>query len=141
MASLNRVMILGNLGRDPELRHTPSGRAVCTLNVATSESWTDQQSGERQERTEWHRVVVWGRSAENCAQYLKKGRQVFVKGKLQTRKWQDKEGQDRWSTEVHADRVQFIGSAGAGVGGGATPLDGEAEIGPPPASDNDDIPF
>jgi single-strand DNA-binding protein len=141
MASLNKVMVLGNLGRDPELRHTPSGRAVCTLNVATTETWNDQQSGERQERTEWHRIVVWGRQAENCAQYLKKGRQVFVEGKLQTRKWQDKEGQDRWSTEIQADRVQFIGGGGGGAGGGPAAFEGEAEIGPPPASDGDDIPF
>ena len=117
MASLNKVIVLGNLGRDPELRHTPSGRAVCKLSVATTETWNDQQSGERQERTEWHRIVVWGRQAENCAQYLKKGRQVFVEGKLQTRKWQDKEGQDRWSTEIQADRVQFIGGGG-GAGAG-----------------------
>jgi single-strand DNA-binding protein len=137
MASVNKVIILGNLGRDPELRHTPSGKAVCTLRVATNESWTDQQSGERQERTEWHGIVVWGRPAENCAQYLRKGRQVFVEGRLQTRKWQDKEGQDRWTTEIVADRVQFVGG---GAGGGAS-AEGDPEIPPPASGGADDIPF
>ena len=140
MASVNKVIVLGNLGRDPELRHTPNGRAVCTLRVATNESWTDQQSGERQERTEWHQIVVWGRQAENCSQYLRKGRQVFVEGRLQTRKWQDKEGQDRWTTEIVADRVQFVGG-GAGAGAGGSPFDGDAEIPPPTTSESDDIPF
>jgi single-strand DNA-binding protein len=143
MASVNKVIVLGNLGRDPELRHTPAGKAVCTLRVATNESWTDQ-SGERQERTEWHQIVVWGRSAENCNQYLRKGRSVFVEGRLQTRKWQDKEGQDRWTTEIVADRVQFVGGgergAGAGAGGGSV-FEGEAEIPPPSQSGSDDIPF
>jgi single-strand DNA-binding protein len=133
------VIVLGNLGRDPELRHTPGGRAVCTLRVATNETWTDQQSGERQERTEWHQIVVWGRQAENCSQYLRKGRQVFVEGRLQTRKWQDKEGQDRWTTEIVADRVQFVGG-GAGAAGGSA-FEGEAEIPPPSTSESDDIPF
>jgi single-strand DNA-binding protein len=144
MASVNKVIVLGNLGRDPELRHTPAGKAVCTLRVATNESWTDQ-SGERQERTEWHQIVVWGRSAENCNQYLRKGRSVFVEGRLQTRKWQDKEGQDRWTTEIVADRVQFIGGgergAGAGAGAGGSPFEGDAEIPPPSTAESDDIPF
>jgi len=144
MASVNKVIVLGNLGRDPELRHTPAGKAVCTLRVATNESWTDQ-SGERQERTEWHQIVVWGRSAENCNQYLRKGRSVFVEGRLQTRKWQDKEGQDRWTTEIVADRVQFIGGgergAGAGAGAGGSAFEGDAEIPPPSTSESDDIPF
>ena len=107
MASVNKAIILGNLGRDPELRHTPAGKAVCTLRIATNEVWTDQ-SGERQERTEWHTAVVWGRQAENCNQYLKKGRTVYIEGRLSTRKWQDKEGKDRYSTEIVADRVQFM---------------------------------
>ena len=142
MASVNKVIVLGNLGRDPELRHTPAGKAVCTLRVATNESWTDQ-AGERQERTEWHQIVVWGRSAENCNQYLRKGRSVFVEGRLQTRKWQDKEGQDRWTTEIVADRVQFIGGGerGAGAGAGGSPFEGDAEIPPPSPSESDDIPF
>jgi single-strand DNA-binding protein len=141
MASVNKVMVLGNLGRDPELRHTPNGKAVATLRVATNESWTDQ-AGERQERTEWHMIVVWGRPAENCAQYLKKGRQVFVEGRLQTRKWQDKEGQDRWTTEIVADRVQFIGSGGgSGSGSGGGSDEDAGDLPPPPSGGGDDIPF
>ena len=116
MASVNKVMILGNLGQDPELRNTSNGKAVATLRVATTDTWNDQ-SGQRQERTEWHSIVVWGRSAENCKQYLAKGRSVFVEGRLQTRKWQDKEGHDRYSTEIVADRVQFVGGGGGGGGG------------------------
>jgi single-strand DNA-binding protein len=117
MASVNKAIILGNLGKDPELRNTQGGKAVATLRIATNEVWTDQ-AGERKERTEWHTVVVWGRQAENCKQYLKKGRSVYVEGRLQTRKWQDKEGGDRYSTEIVADRVQFVGGGGAGGGGG-----------------------
>jgi single-strand DNA-binding protein len=117
MASVNKVMILGNLGQDPELRNTSSGKAVATLRVATTDTWNDQ-SGQRQERTEWHSIVVWGRSAENCKQYLAKGRSVFVEGRLQTRKWQDKEGHDRYTTEIVADRVQFVGGGGGGGAGG-----------------------
>jgi len=139
MASVNKAIILGNLGRDPELRHTPGGKAVCTLRIATNEVWTDQ-SGERQERTEWHTVVVWGRQAENCNQYLKKGRSVYIEGRLTTRKWQDKDGKDRYSTEIVADRVQFIGGGtGAGGGGGRDFEDQSLE--PPPPGGNDDIPF
>jgi single-strand DNA-binding protein len=142
MASVNKVMILGNLGRDPELRHTQAGKAVATLRVATNEAWTDQ-SGERQERTEWHSIVVWGRQAENCNQYLKKGRSVFVEGRLQTRKWQDREGNDRYTTEIVADRVQFVGGReGAGGSEDYSPgasLGGD-DLSPPPAGD-DDIPF
>ncbi|HEY2773762.1 MAG TPA: single-stranded DNA-binding protein [Candidatus Binatia bacterium] len=148
MASLNKVMVLGNLGQDPELRNTTSGKAVTTLRVATTDSWNDA-NGQRQERTEWHTIVVWGRQAENCKQYLAKGRQVFVEGRLQTRKWQDKEGHDRYSTEIVADRVQFVGGAGgaagagAGAGTGAGRSRGDEDYsGPssgPPA--DDDIPF
>jgi single-strand DNA-binding protein len=142
MASVNKAIILGNLGRDPELRHTPGGKAVATLRIATNEVWTDQ-SGERQERTEWHTVVVWGRQAENCNQYLKKGRSVYIEGRLTTRKWQDKDGKDRYSTEIVADRVQFIGGgtgAGAGGGGGREFEDQSLEP-PPPGGGGDDIPF
>ena len=135
MASVNKVMVLGNLGRDPELRHTGTGKAVATLRIATNEVWNDQ-SGERQERTEWHNVVVWGRSAENCGQYLKKGRSVFVEGRLQTRKWQDKEGQDRYTTEIVADRVQFIGGPSSGASSGSD----DSDLAPPP-SGADDVPF
>jgi single-strand DNA-binding protein len=150
MASVNKVMILGNLGQDPELRNTSSGKAVATLRVATTDTWSDA-SGQRQERTEWHTIVVWGRTAENCKQYLAKGRAVFVEGRLQTRKWQDKEGHDRYSTEIVADRVQFVGGGGGGGGGGAGAGGGGGgggrrgaeddfgSSGPPPA--DDDIPF
>jgi single-strand DNA-binding protein len=119
MASLNKVMIIGNLGKDPEVRHTANGKSVCNMRLATTDTWSDQ-SGERQERTEWHTVVVWGKQGENCGQYLSKGRPVYVEGSLQTRKWQDKEGHDRYSTEIVADRVQFLGGGqgGGGQGGG-----------------------
>ena len=137
MASVNKAIILGNLGRDPEVRQTASGKAVTTLRVATNESWVDQ-SGERQERTEWHSIVVWGRQAENCAQYLRKGRTVYVEGRLQTRKWQDKEGGDRYSTEIVADRVQFIGG-GRDAGAAAGQEFGQADVGSP--ANDDDIPF
>jgi single-strand DNA-binding protein len=142
MASVNKAIILGNLGKDPELRHTQGGKAVCTLRVATNEVWTDQ-AGERKERTEWHTIVVWGRQAENCNQYLKKGRSVYVEGRLTTRKWQDKEGHDRYSTEVVADRVQFVGGGkGEGAGGGGGGGFDYAHLEPPPSgTGDDDIPF
>ncbi|MBI5504267.1 MAG: single-stranded DNA-binding protein [Deltaproteobacteria bacterium] len=146
MASLNKVMVLGNLGQDPELRHTANGKAVTTLRLATNESWLDA-SGQRQERTEWHSVVVWGKQAENCKQYLSKGRTAFVEGRLQTRKWQDQNGNDRYTTEIVADRVQFIGGPGGGGGGGRGAEGGGGGGGgsgyegePPPPAD-DDIPF
>ena len=139
MASVNKAIVLGNLGRDPELRHTGSGRPVASLRIATNEVWNDQ-SGERQERTEWHSVVVWGRQAENCSQYLKKGRTVYVEGRLQTRKWQDKDGNDRYTTEIVADRVQFIGG-GAGAGTGSAVGDEGGDFAPPPPAGGDDIPF
>jgi len=140
MASVNKAIILGNLGRDPELRHTPGGKAVATLRIATNEVWTDQ-SGERQERTEWHTVVVWGRQAENCNQYLKKGRSVYIEGRLTTRKWQDKDGKDRYSTEIVADRVQFIGGGTGAGGGGGREFEDQSLEPPPPGSGGDDIPF
>lgn len=115
--SVNKVIILGRLGQDPELKYTPSGAAVCNFSVATSETWNDKNSGQKQERTEWHRVVVWGKLAELCNQYLAKGRQAFVEGRLQTRSWDDKSGQKRYTTEINATTVQFIGGqAGAGSG-------------------------
>lgn len=111
--SVNKVIILGRLGQDPELKYTPSGAAVCNFSLATSESWTDK-AGQKQEKTEWHRIVVWGKLAELCNQYLAKGRQAFVEGKLQTRSWDDKDGTKRYSTEIMANTVQFIGGqAGA----------------------------
>jgi single-strand DNA-binding protein len=112
--SVNKVIILGRLGQDPELKYTPGGMAVCNFTVATSESWADK-SGQKQERTEWHRIVVWGKLAELCNQYLTKGRQAFIEGSLQTRSWDDKNGQKRYTTEINAKTVQFIGGQ-AGVG-------------------------
>lgn len=115
--SVNKVIILGRLGQDPELKYTPSGAGVCNFSLATTESWNDKGSGQKQERTEWHRVVVWGKLAELCNQYLSKGRQAYVEGKLQTRSWDDKSGQKRYTTEINATTVQFIGgqaSAGSG---------------------------
>ncbi len=107
--SVNKVILLGRLGQDPELKYTPSGAAVCNFSLATTEAWTDKNSGQKQERTEWHRVVVWGKLAELCNQYLSKGRQAFVEGRLQTRSWDDQNGQKRYTTEINATTVQFIG--------------------------------
>ncbi len=118
--SVNKVILIGRLGQSPEVRHTPSGSSVANFSLATNEAWTDKQ-GQKQERTEWHRVVVWGKLADLCGQYLQKGRQIFVEGKLQTRQWQDKDGQTKYTTEVLATTVQFLGGnaqqgAGAGTG-------------------------
>ncbi len=113
--SVNKVIILGRLGQDPEIKYTPSGAAVCNFSLATSETWNDKNSGQKQERTEWHRIVVWGKLAELCNQYLSKGRQAFVEGKLQTRAWDDKNGQKRYTTEINATTVQFIGGASTGA--------------------------
>jgi len=136
MASVNKVILIGNLGRDPELRYTQSGSAVTNFTLATNEKWRDKD-GNNQERTEWHRIVVWGRSAENCAQYLQKGRSVYIEGRLQTRDWEDKDGNKRQTTEVNALTVQFLGGRGGQGGGGESQdLSGPGE--PPPG---DDIPF
>jgi len=115
---VNKVILIGNLGRDPEIRYSPSGQAVANVTLATSESWKDKNTGEKQERTEWHRVVFFGRLAEIAGEYLKKGSQVFIEGRLQTRKWQDKEGNDRYTTEIVANEMQMLGSR-AGAGGPA----------------------
>ena len=145
--SLNKVMLIGNLGKDPELRFTPSGRAVARFSLATSESWTDQQ-GQKQDRTEWHNVVVWGKQAESCGQYLSKGRQVFIEGSIRSRQYDDKEGQKRYITEVIAQRVQFLGGGrgegggrGAGASGGTGGGGGGDEMAPAPLPEDDDIPF
>lgn len=119
-ASLNKVMIIGNLGADPELRYTSNNQAVTTLSIATNEVWGGRDGGERQERTEWHKVVVFGRTAENCANYLKKGRSVYVEGRLQTRDWEDKDGNKRYTTEIVANAVQFLSGEGGGGGGYAS---------------------
>jgi single-strand DNA-binding protein len=115
MASVNKVILVGNLGRDPETRYMPDGAAITNVSVATSFQWNDKASGEKKEETEWHRIVFRGKLAEIAGEYLKKGSQVYVEGRLRTRKWQDKEGQDRYTTEIVADRMQMLGSrAGAG---------------------------
>lgn len=118
MASLNKVILIGNLGADPETRYAPSGDAICNLRIATTEVWKDKTTGERREATEWHRVVFFGRLAEIAAQYLRKGSQVYVEGRLQTRKWQDKDGQDRYTTEIRGDEMKMLGSR-QGMGGEA----------------------
>ena len=118
MASVNKVILLGNLGRDPETRYTTGGDAVCNLNIATSEQWKDK-NGEKQERTEWHRVVLFGRQAEVAGEYLKKGRSVYIEGRLQTRKYTDKDGVEKYSTEIVADRMQLLGSGRDSSGGEA----------------------
>ena len=118
MASVNKVIVLGNLGRDPELRYTPSGSAVCNVSIATTRNWKSKDSGERQEETEWHRVVFYDRLAEIAGEYLKKGRPVYVEGRLKTRKWADKDGKDQYTTEVIAEQMQLLGGREDGGGGG-----------------------
>jgi len=154
MAGVNKVIVVGNLGNDPELRHTPQGSAVATFSVATSESWMGKD-GQKQERTEWHRIVVWAKLAELCAKYLSKGRQAYIEGRLQTRTWDDKDGNKRYTTEIVASTIQFLGSAsgsaGAGRDQGSSSGQAEDPFGPPPSfgdsggsgggSSTDDIPF
>ena len=123
MASLNKVQIIGNLGRDPEVRYTPNGNAVCNIAVATTRQWKNKESGDKQEETEWHRVVFYDRLAEIASEYLKKGRSVYVEGRLKTSKWTDKEGKERYTTEVIATEMQMLGSR-EGMGGGAPSDDG-----------------
>ena len=118
MASVNKVIVLGNLGRDPEVRYTPSGSAVCNLRIATTRNWKNKDSGERMEETEWHSVVLYDRQAEVAGEYLKKGRSVYIEGRLKTRKWQDKDGMDRYTTEIIGDSMQLLGGRDAGGGGG-----------------------
>ncbi|MEY2687798.1 MAG: hypothetical protein RL375_1996 [Pseudomonadota bacterium] len=118
MASVNKVILIGNLGRDPEVRYTPNGAAICNVSIATTRNWKSKDSGERQEETEWHRVVFYDRLAEIAGEYLKKGRPVYVEGRLKTRKWQDKEGKDTYTTEIIADQMQLLGGREGGGGGG-----------------------
>jgi len=152
---VNKVIIVGNLGNDPETKYMPSGSAVTNLSVATNESWKDKQTGEQKDRTEWHRVAMFGRLAEIAAEYLRKGSQIYIEGKLRTRKWQDQQGNDRYSTEVIADEMQMLGGRGGAPGMGAGgpspsgPPSGQSSgppsggaPGPAPAQDfDDDIPF
>ena len=140
---VNKVIIVGNLGKDPETRYMPSGSAVTNLSVATSETWKDKQTGEQKERTEWHKVAMFNRLAEIAAEYLRKGSQVYIEGKLRTRKWQDRDGNDRWTTEIVADEMQMLGGRG---GGGSAPMSSDrgSSGGPPdgpPDDFEDDIPF
>jgi single-strand DNA-binding protein len=137
MGSVNKVILVGNLGRDAELKYTPNGSAVATLNMATTETWNDK-SGQKQEKTEWHRVVMWGKSAENIAEYLTKGKQIYVEGRLQTRQWDDKDGNKRYTTEIRSDRVVLLG--GGGGGGRSTRRDDE-DVSGGSAIDDTDIPF
>jgi single-strand DNA-binding protein len=154
MSSVNKVILIGNLGKDPEMRYLPSGEAIANFSLATSENWTDKASGDKKEATEWHRVVFFGRTAEVIGQYVKKGSKIYVEGRLQTRKWQDKEGQDRYTTEVRGDVMRMLDKRGESSG----PMDhepaGEKRRAPPaktaaraaPATSgfddmDDDIPF
>lgn len=121
---INKVILVGNLGGDPETRYTANGAAITNITVATSESWTDKQSGEKQERTEWHKVVFFNRLAEIAGEYLRKGRQVYIEGSLRTRKWQDQNGQDRWTTEIVANEMQMLGNRGDDMGSGSRPQGG-----------------
>lgn len=117
---INKVILVGNLGADPETRYMPSGKAVTNIRIATSESWRDKQTGDQQERTEWHAVVMYDKLGEIAAEYLRKGSQVYIEGKLRTRKWQDKEGKDRYTTEIIADQMQMLGGRGGAGGGGGS---------------------
>lgn len=141
---VNKVILVGNLGNDPEMKYMPSGDAVCNLSIATTESWTDRQSNEKVERTEWHRVVMFKRLAEISGEYLRKGSQVYIEGKLKTRKWQDKSGNDRYTTEIEAREMQMLGGRGGSAGMSAPPAQAAPASQPSqesgPALD-DDIPF
>jgi single-strand DNA-binding protein len=149
MAGVNKAILIGNLGRDPEIRYTQSGMAVANFSIATSESWNDRESGQKQERTEWHRIVVFGKQGENCGKYLSKGSKVYIEGRIQTRKWADREGNDRYTTEIVAQTVQFLSGRGEGGAGGYGAPGGDAGFGGPagggggPAGGptDDDIPF
>ena len=134
MASVNKVILIGNLGRDPEVRYTASGAAICNVTIATSRQWKDKTSGERQEETEWHRVVFYDRMAEIAGEYLKKGRPVYVEGRLKTRKWTDKDGVEKYTTEIVATEMQLLGSRDGGGGGGAAGGDESASSRPAPAA-------
>ena len=153
MAGVNKAILIGNLGRDPEVRYTPDGTAVASFSIATSEEWKDRNTGEKRERTEWHRIVAWRRLGEICGEYLSKGRQVYIEGRIQTRDWEDKDGIKRYTTEIVADKMQMLGTRGdfegsRGAGGGFDRSRGQGtryqEDSPGPAHSDvrdDDIPF
>ncbi len=146
---VNKVILIGNLGKDPEIRYTQSGTAVANFTVATTESWGGKDGQERQEKTEWHNIVAWARLAEICNQYLAKGRQVYIEGRIQTRKWEDRDGNTRYTTEIVARDMQMLGSRGdsdfSGGGGGGGDMSDAPPSGPAPGPDagvsDDDIPF
>ncbi|MGB5749213.1 MAG: single-stranded DNA-binding protein [Desulfobacterales bacterium] len=142
MSGINKVILIGRLGSDPEVRYTPSGVAVANFSVATSEEWKDKDSGEKKERTEWHRIVAWRRLGEICGEYLSKGKQVYVEGRIQTRSWEDRDGNKKYTTEIIANDIQFLGSrdmsgSGRSSGGGG----GDFQGAPGPGPEDDDIPF
>jgi len=150
MGSVNKVILVGNLGRDAELRYTPGGAAVATLNLATTEVWNDR-SNQKQEKTEWHRVILWGKQAESLQEYLTKGKQIYIEGRLQTRQWDDKDGNKRYTTEIKADRVTLLGGGGGGGRGGggggsmtdrgSSQMSGGGDEPPMEPISEDDIPF
>ena len=139
MAGVNKVIIVGRLGKDPEVRYTPSGAAVANFSVATSEEWKDRDTGEKQERTEWHRIVAWRRLGEICGEYLHKGKEVYIEGRLQTRSWEDRDGNTRYTTEIVAQNMQMLGSASKK--GRAESSDGSFPSEEPVNIPDDDIPF
>jgi len=143
MSGINKVMLIGRLGQDPEVRYTPDGTAVANFSIATSEEWKDKNSGEKRERTEWHRIVAWRRLGEICGEYLSKGRQVYIEGRIQTRSWEDKDGNKRYTTEIIASDVQFLGGRDSATAGG--PSAGAPDTGgqgpSPQGPQDDDIPF
>ena len=142
MSGINKAILIGRLGSDPEIRYTPSGVAVANFSIATSEEWKDKDTGDKQERTEWHRIVVWRRLAEICGEYLSKGRQVYVEGRIQTRSWEDRDGNKRYTTEIIANDVQFLGTRDMSEGGRPQGGMGGGFQGPPgPGPEDDDIPF
>lgn len=147
--SVNKVILVGNLGSDPEVRYTPSGSPVATFSIATNEKWTDKGTGDKKERTEWHRIVAWGRLGEICGEYLSKGKQIYIEGRIQTRSWEDRDGNKRYTTEIVAQNMQMLGGRGGPQGdfserggdfdaGGGTPPIHDGPKGP---EDDDDIPF
>jgi len=142
MSGINKVILIGRLGSDPEVRYTPSGVAVANFSVATSEEWKDKDSGEKKERTEWHRIVAWRRLGEICGEYLSKGKQVYVEGRIQTRSWDDRDGNKKYTTEIIANDIQFLGSRD--VSDGSRPSGGGGggfQGAPDPGPEDDDIPF
>ncbi len=144
MSGVNKVLLIGRLGRDPEVRYTPDGTAIANFSIATSEEWKDKKTGEKQERTEWHRIVAFRRLGEICGEYLSKGRQVYVEGRLQTRDWQDKDGNKRYTTEIVASQMQMLGSRDSidNTGGGSEYKKNDIPPGPEfSGSQDDDIPF